>query len=174
MPRFHPPAADEHAPYYSTYTDLVPDGDVLTTLAAQLDGLDDLLHRAAGRGDHRYAEGKWSVTEVLGHLADAERVFAYRALAFARGAADPIPGMEQDEWMAAAGFADRALKDVGGELRAVRQASLALFRSFDDAAVHRRGVASGLEFTVNALVYVTAGHWLHHQRILDQRYGLAG
>jgi hypothetical protein len=174
MPVFHPPTADEHAPYYSTYTQLVPEGDVLDLLAAQLDELPTLLARAAGRGAHRYAPGKWSITEVLGHMADSERVFAYRALAFARGAADPIPGMEQDEWMADAGFAARSLDDVGAELAAVRRATLALYRTFDATAAARRGTASGSSFTVNALVHVTAGHWAHHRRVLDERYGLAG
>lgn len=172
MPRYRPPAAGEHAPYYATYTDLVRDEEVLDVLAAQPADLDRLLAGAAGRGDHRYAPGKWSVKEVLGHVADAERVFAYRALAIARLAPGDVPGMEQDEWMAAADFASRTLDDLGAELHAVRAASLALFRGLGDDALARRGLASGVEFTVNAIAWIVAGHWRHHWKILEERYGL--
>ena len=172
MPDFQPPAEGEHAPYYSTYTDLVRDDDVLAVLAAQPGDLDHLLETAAGRGDHRYAEGKWSVKEVLGHVADAERVFVYRALAFARGGEGEIPGMEQDDWLAAGGFGARSLDDVAAELRAIRASSLAFFRSLPEAALERRGVASGVEFSVNAIAWIVAGHWRHHWRILRERYGV--
>lgn len=173
MPTYHPPAPGEHAPYYATYTDLVRDADdVLQLLASQPAELDRLLVTAAGKGEHRYAPGKWSVREVLGHVADAERVFVYRALAFARNAEGEIPGMEQDDWLAAAGFATRTLEDLAAELRTIRAATLSLFRALPDQALERRGVASGVEFTVNAIPWIVAGHWRHHWGILRERYGV--
>jgi hypothetical protein len=171
-PDYRPPAAGEHAPYYATYTDLVRGDDLLALLAAQPAGLDRLLVTAAGRGDHRYAPDKWSVKEVLGHVADAERVFAYRALAIARLAEGDVPGMDQEAWMAAADFASQTLEELAAELRAVRAASLSLFHGFSDLQLERRGLASGVEFTVNALAWIVAGHWRHHWRILEERYGV--
>jgi uncharacterized damage-inducible protein DinB len=170
MPR---PLPDETAPYYHRYLELVPDGDIAATLERQGRRTQQIL---AGLGEakaaHRYASDKWSVKDVLGHVSDAERVFAFRALWFARGDAGPLPSMDQDFFARHAGFAARPLAAIAAELAAVRAASLTLFSSLDEAAQARKGVASGCTFTVRAIPWLVAGHELHHLAVLRERYGL--
>ena len=167
------PGADEHAPYYQPYLDALSQGDVIEILEHQLSGTSLLLDGvSADKADHRYAPGKWSVKEVIGHLADSERVFAYRALRFARADATDLPGFDENAWMPAAFFNARPLADIAGEFAAVRRASLALFRSFDDNAAVRRGTANGRAISVRALVAITAGHERHHLKVLKERYGV--
>ncbi len=164
-------AADEHDEFYSTYTSKVPDGPILETLERQIG---ETLALLAGvdeaQADFRYAPGKWSVKEVVGHVSDVERVFCYRALSFARRDPAPLPGIEQDDFLRHAGFARRTLPDLAAELAAVRQATLAFFRSVDDETALARGTASGCEFTVRALAWIIAGHELHHRLVLEERY----
>lgn len=171
MPRFDRPAPEEYAPFYGTYVNAVPDGDVLALLAQQLEDTLALLDTVPReRWTRRYAPGKWSVSEVVGHVADTERVFAYRALRFARNDATPLPGFEQDDYVPFGGFDARPLPDLARELEAVRTASLALFRGLDQDAVGRRGTANGVEFTVRAIPWILAGHERHHVAVLRERY----
>jgi uncharacterized damage-inducible protein DinB len=165
------PEANEYAPYYEKYVSLVPDEDLVGTLGRQGAGTLALLRGLdEGRGAHRYAPGKWSVRQLVGHVNDAERIFSYRALAIARGDTQPLPGMEQEEWMAGADFDARTLSSLADEFEAVRSATLHLLRHLSDAAWARRGTASGNEVTVRALAYIIAGHEAHHVRILRERY----
>ena len=167
------PIAGDCAAYLLGYVELVPDEPILETLASQIDETAALLSAAGEeRGEHHYAPGKWTVKEVVGHLADTEQVFTYRALRFARGDATPLAGFEQDDWVRHAGCGDRTLAEITSLLRSVRAASLALFATLPDAAWRRRGVASGSEVVVSAYPWVSAGHELHHRRILRERYGL--
>jgi hypothetical protein len=129
-----------------------------------------LSARSERDGNFRYGADKWSVKEVIGHMADAERVFTYRAMRIARGDQTPLPGFEQNDYVKNGGFGDRRLADLAEEFAAVRSASVALFRSLSDTAWARRGTASGKEVTVRALAFMTAGHELHHQQILEERY----
>jgi hypothetical protein len=167
------PDQTEHAPYYGRYIDLVPETDILTALAR---GTEETfvylrsLPEAAGAA--RYAPGKWTVGEVVGHLSDTERLFAGRALCFARGAPDPLPGMEQDDWMKASPFASQNLRDLVAEFEHVRRSTIALFRPLAREAWDRRGTASDCPFTVRALAYIILGHERHHLGILKSRYGL--
>jgi hypothetical protein len=171
MPVIARPAPNEYAPYYGTYIAAVPDGDVLGLLATQVDQTAALLGGVpASRWGHRYAPGKWSVAEVLGHVIDVERVFAYRALRFARGDATPLPGFDENAWAPLSGYDDRPLPDITAELRAVRLATVALFRGFDAEAVGRRGTANQVEFTVRSIPWIIAGHERHHVRVLRERY----
>ena len=165
------PTPSEHAEYYGLYVSQVKGDDVLRHIADEIES----MHRslvAVGEEDagHRYAQGKWSIKQVVGHLLDAERVFSYRALAFARGDAGELPSMDQNEWMAAADFDASRFTDLIEELRHLRLATLSLFKSFSPAACARTGVASGNTFTVRSLVWITAGHATHHMNILRQRY----
>lgn len=168
------PVEGDCAPYYFTYiNEIAADEDVLAVLA-DLDRttpalLDPLTEAQAG---HRYAPGKWSVREVVGHVADAERVFAYRALTIARGDRTALPGFEENEWAAVSNADSRSLADLVGELHAVRAASLALFRGFGAAEWERAGTASGKHLAVRALPYIIAGHERHHVEVLRERYGL--
>ncbi len=165
------PEANEYAPFYERYIALVPGDDALTALEAQrLHMMQMLSARSEREGNFRYGAGKWSVKEVVGHLADSERVFTYRAMRIARGDETPLPGFEQDDYVKNGGFGDRRLADLAEEFAAVRSGSITLFRSLSDAAWALRGVASDKEVSVRALAFITAGHELHHQRILEERY----
>ena len=165
------PAEGESAPYYRTYIDAVPAGDIVRTLQDQIAETSALLAGISeAKAEHRYAPGKWSIKEVVGHLADAERVFAYRALRFARGDATPLASFDENAWVPAAGLDARTLADLAAEFQAVRGASVSLFGSLDDAAAMRRGTASGKEVVVRALAWISAGHERHHARVLRERY----
>ena len=167
------PDPSEHAPYYSRYIDLVPDGDVLRTLAAQGKETRALLASVPPeRETYRYAPGKWSLRQVVGHLIDTERLFAFRSLWFARGAASPLPGMEQDEWARVSNAGDRALEELREEWAAARRDTLALLGGYDDEAWARTGVASDNPISVRACAWIIAGHELWHQRGLARDYGL--
>jgi uncharacterized damage-inducible protein DinB len=174
MPPIALPEPDEYAPYYGKYISRVG-GDVLAALEAQARTTAALLAATSeSLGDHRYAEGKWCVKEVVGHMSDTERVFAYRALRVGRGDQTPLPGFDENAFMARATFASRTLADVAAEFAAVRAATLALARSFDAEALLRRGTASGHPVSTRSLFAMTAGHELHHVALLRDRYGLKG
>lgn len=167
------PQAGEFAPYYQKYVDRVPAGDLLALLVRQGDETAALLGRVKEKdAGHRYAPEKWSIREVMGHIADAERVFAYRALRFARGDEAPLQSFDENAFVAGGGFERRTLADLVAEFRAVRQATLTLLRSLDEAAWARGGTASGKHVTVRALGHIIAGHEAHHVAILKERYGL--
>jgi hypothetical protein len=168
------PAPSEHAAYYSRYVDLVQDGDVLAALASQIGGTLAHLGKLSDADSlKRYAPGKWSVREMVGHMIDTERVFAYRALRFARNDRTNLPGFEQDDYVAAANFDSRLWKDLQEELAAVRVSSLLMFRGLGEEAWTRQGVANGNPMSVRAAAYVIAGHELHHMKVLRERYGVS-
>lgn len=165
------PEANEYAEYYGKYIAKVPGADVLSILESQrLHMLQLFAGRSERDGNFRYAPGKWTIKEVLGHVTDAERIFTYRALRIARGDQTPLASFEQDDYVKNGGFAGRTLAHLVEEFGAVRGASVALFRSFDDAAWSKRGVASQKEVTVRALGFITAGHQIHHRVILEEQY----
>lgn len=165
------PATSEYASQYQKYVSLVPDGDIVNTLEKQIgETLGQLRALAADKGDYRYAPDKWTVKELLGHVIDAERIFAYRALCFARNDSRAIAGFEQDDYVQTANSASRTLSSLIDEFESVRSATIHLFRSFDDAAWQRTGVASDNQVTVRALAYIIAGHERHHMTILRERY----
>jgi uncharacterized damage-inducible protein DinB len=165
------PAEDEYSPYYAGYIARVPDGDLCATLAAQLADTHALVHAIPeARGTHRYAPGKWSIKEVLGHVIDTERIMSYRAMRIARGDTTPLPGYEQDDYVSAGGFDRRTLQDLRDELAAVRQATIHLLRHLDPTALARRGTANGKLVSARALAYIIAGHERHHVEILNAKY----
>jgi DinB superfamily len=168
------PAADEYPPAYADYVGRVPpQADVIDVLAGQLRETSSRLAAIPDtRGGFRYAPGKWSVKEVIGHLSDAERIFVYRALRFARGDTAPLAGFDENAYVPEAGADARALSDLVEEWVAVRQATLTFVRSLAPAAWSRRGVADGNPITVLALAYVVAGHEHHHLEVLRTRYRL--
>jgi len=165
------PEANEYAEYYGKYIAKVPGADVVGVLESQrLQMLQLFAGRSERDGNFRYAPDKWTIKEVLGHVTDAERIFTCRALRIARGDQTPLPGFEQDDFVKNGGFGTRTLEDLVEEFGAVRGASVALFRSFDNAAWSKRGVASQKEVTVRALGFITAGHQIHHRAILEEQY----
>jgi hypothetical protein len=168
------PASDEFACFYARYIEYLPrDADVMGILTSQLESLPKVLALAGeGRASYKYAEGKWSVREVVGHLADAERVFAYRLLRVARADATPLAGFDENDYVQSARFERRPLGDVLAEWVAVRRATIALASGMDPAAWERRGTANNSSVSARALLYITAGHTEHHLSILRTRYGL--
>jgi hypothetical protein len=170
-PPFDRPAADEHAPYYSRYIDRVPDGDLLDYLQRQMESSAAFLRAIPpALHGHRYAEGKWSVREMVGHVADTERIFAYRALRFARADATPLAGFDENAYVPAANADARELDSLVDEWVHVRLATLALLRGLDAGAPLRRGKANDQEISVRALAWIVAGHVDHHAAILRERY----
>jgi hypothetical protein len=165
------PQPDEYAPYYGRYISLVEGEDILSTLDQQRRQTMMLLSgRDEEDGDFRYAPEKWSAKEVLGHVCDTERVFAYRALRISRADATPLEGFEQDDYVRNGPFAHCALADLVEDFIAVRRAILSLLRNLDEAAWMRREVANKNEVSVRAIAYIIAGHELHHRRILEEKY----
>ena len=165
------PAASEYNPYYDRYISLVPEGDVTSTLATQIGETLTLIRALPdSAATYRYAPDKWSVSEVVGHIIDTERIFAGRALRFARNDPAPLPGMEQDDYVRNATFDSYPLSELASELEAVRQSTLFLFKHMDEQAWTRRGVANNNEVSVRALAYIIAGHELHHREVLQTRY----
>jgi hypothetical protein len=165
------PSTDEFAVYYGRYISLVEGEDILGTLDHQRRQSMMLLSgRDEKDGDLRYAPDKWSVKQVLGHLCDTERVFAYRALHIARGDAAPLENFEQDDYVKNGPFERRSLSDLVEDFIAVRRATVSLLRNLDEAAWRCRGVVNKNPMTVRALAYIIAGHELHHRRILAEKY----
>ena len=165
------PGPTEHAPYYGKYISLVPESDAIAALESQLaDALLLLRSIPEPKGSHRYEPGKWTIKDVIGHMCDAERVIAYRALRFARKDQTPLPGFEENDYVPAGNFGARRLADLVDELEVVRAASLTMFRGFEADAWNRNGVASNNLMSVRALAFVIAGHGRHHIEILKTRY----
>lgn len=165
------PKLGEYKPYYDRYISLIPGNDIIGTLEKQLPKTVALLSgRSDEEGNFRYEPGKWSLKEVIGHLNDTERIMAYRALRIARGDQTPLPGFEQDDFVRDGPFADLSLSSLVEEFQTVRAATLSLLRTFRPQDWTRRGHASDHEITVRALVYIIAGHELHHRNIVEERY----
>jgi hypothetical protein len=165
------PEPTEYAPFYEKYISLVKGDDIVGVLEAQrLQMIQLFAGRSERDGNFRYGPDKWLVKEVLGHVTDSERIFAYRALRIARGDQTPLSGFEQDDYVRAASFGGRSLADLAAEFTHVRNATVALFGSLNKEAWTRRGIANKNEVTVRALAFITAGHELHHRMILEERY----
>lgn len=166
-----PPDRTEAAEYYFTYINQVAAGDIRTTLDTQLPETLALLQGISEEQSlARYAPDKWSIRQVVSHLNDCERLFVFRAFWFARGFDTPLPSFDQDAAISVADADARPLSSHVDELRTIRAATLAFFRTLPDDAWARRGVASGNPFTVRALAWISAGHVTHHVRILRERY----
>ncbi|MBA4159897.1 MAG: DinB family protein [Gemmatimonadetes bacterium] len=172
--RIPSPEADEYAPFYAGYVALARERDPLGLLKRQAPVL-----RATCTGmtdaeaHHRYAPGKWSIKEVLGHLADTERILSYRLLRISRGDPTPLSGFDENAYVAAAGFDARPVRSLLTEFESVRAATLRMIEAIPPEALTRRGTANGVEVSARALVFILAGHVEHHFEILRQRYKLA-
>lgn len=165
------PGSDDQHEYYARYTVLVPDGDIIQTLRDQIEATLELLNSVpAEKETFRYAEGKWSLREVIGHLLDTERVFAFRALTMARQDAARLPGMDQDDWAGRNNAHERSLADLTEEWAALRRANVHLFASFDAETGGRTGVASGYAFAVRSFPWIIAGHELWHRQLIERDY----
>jgi hypothetical protein len=169
------PESDEFASSFADYVGRVPEADPVQAMRLQIDETAALLGRVVeSAANARYAAGKWSIKEVVGHMADTERIMAYRALRIARGDQTPLAGFDENAYVPVAHFDRRTLKDLVAELRDVRHASVRLFEYLDTAAWKRRGTASEKPISVRALAFIIPGHERHHVDVLRTRYGLSG
>ena len=167
------PGTGDNNPYYDRYISLIGDDDIIEVLEEQRKTSEKFLNTFTEKqGNYSYADGKWTMKEVLGHVIDTEKIMAYRALAFARGEKQSLPGFEQDDYVAESNFNNRSLADLINEFLTVRDSNIILFKSFDEKILNRRGIASESEVTVLALIYIIAGHEKHHMKILRKKYGL--
>jgi hypothetical protein len=165
------PETNEYTKHQANYINLVPEGDLLAMLRKQADSLDDLLSDVSPEeGEYRYAQGKWSLKELIGHIIDTERVMSYRALCLARGDQTPLPGFDQDIYISNAGFERYSLPELLEEYQLVRNATLTLLSRLTDEAWLRTGTVNNHGISVRALGYIIAGHDLHHQTIIKERY----
>ena len=168
MPR---PAETEYAGDVGRYISLVPEDDVLSVIERQSSETQRLISSLdEQRAMHRYAEGKWSIKEVIGHLTDSERVMGYRALCIARGETQSLPGFDQDEYMQHVNFDSWRVGDLAEAYALARRSNIVTFRNLDDEAWDRRGLANNNPITVRALAFGIAGHERHHLKVLRERY----
>lgn len=165
------PDHTEYLPYYHRYIALVAEGDIVTTLEAQNRSTLALLRSLPEtKAAFRYAPGKWSIKELVGHLTDAERIFADRALRFARNDETPLPGFEEDDYVRHGSFDAYPLADLAEGFECVRRSTIFLFKHLTAEAAARRGKANNAEISVRALAYVIAGHEIHHMNVLRTKY----
>lgn len=165
------PDAAEYAPYYGKYISLIPAGDLIKIMNEQFERTLATLHSISETQSlTRYESDKWSIKEVVGHMVDTERIMSYRALRIGRGDETPLPGFEQDDYVRHTNFDARPFAEIVHEFQAVRQATLALFRSFEEAALRRRGTASNFAVSALALTHIVAGHEKHHMNVLQTKY----
>ncbi len=164
------PQPDEYPPYAAGYVNLVGNDPIMDILEYQKDSTYNFLIRIGNaKGDFAYEQGKWTIKQVVGHMIDAERTFAYRALCFSREAIE-LPGFDQDLYMEKATFNARSLEDLANELKITRSSNLYLFRSFTEEQLLQKGIASKYPVSVRGLLYIAAGHEMHHVKILKERY----
>jgi len=166
------PKPDEYPEYDSAYIKYIPDSDnIINVLEESRDELQSIISSLPEeKGNYSYAESKWSIKEVLGHIADVERVHSYRAMCFARDETKSLPGFEGDDYVKAADFNSRPLSSLAAELLSLRNANIALFKSLDENTLLKRGTANNYGFTVRGLIFAIAGHELHHIKILKEKY----
>jgi hypothetical protein len=168
------PKAGEHDDYFTRYVEMVPDGDITDILSTQLGETLALLQTVPPEREmYRYEPDKWSIREVVGHLIDVERTFAFRAMNMARADGVVLPGMDADVWNSHSNAGQRPLDDLASEWGALRRANVHLFVTLGPDAGERRGIASGLEFTVRSFPWITAGHELWHRECLKRDYALS-
>ena len=164
------PKPEEYSPFHHNYISKLGDRDIIAILSELKESSYNFLSTIpAAKADYAYAEGKWTIKEVIGHMIDAERTFAYRILAFSRGQKE-LPGFEEDEYVALSTFKSRTLTDLAEEFKMVREANMFLFRSLTPQQLLATGIANSNIISVRALLYITAGHEMHHINLIKERY----
>jgi hypothetical protein len=164
------PVPGEYAAYFEKYIELVPSGDIISLLEREHERTKALLESIPDDRDHAYAPGKWTIKEVIGHIADTERIFSYRALRYARADTTPLPGFDENAYVPSGAFSNRTLRSLIDELTAVRRATIALFSGLPPEAWERGGVANNNALSVRSLAWIAAGHEIHHRKLLQERY----
>ena len=165
------PKTGDYPPYCDSYISLLEGDDIIRILEDQMVSSGTFLRTfSEEKANFAYETGKWTVKEVVGHVLDTERIMAYRALSFARGEKQPLPGFEQDDYVAEGNFSLRTLSELISEFNLARESNMILFKSFTNDMLKRSGIANGYKMTVLALLYIIAGHEKHHIKILKERY----
>lgn len=165
------PQTTEYAPFYATYINKVGDGDIIDILKDQQQSTYNFFKSiAADKASYAYADGKWTIKQVLGHMIDTERIMTYRALRFARNDRNQLAGFDENDYVANAHHNDLELADLAEEFKLLREANLYFFKSLNTQELQRQGIASGHPINVNALIYIIAGHEQHHINIIKERY----
>lgn len=163
------PQPNEYPAWGETYISKV-DQDIFEILEEQIFSIPALFESNKDKENYAYAEGKWTLKEMLGHIIDCERIFIYRITSFARNEKQHLPGFEEDDYVANARFSERNYEDMIEEFAAMRKANLYLFRSLNEEELNRKGIASGREINVKSILFIVAGHIIHHVSILKERY----
>jgi hypothetical protein len=165
------PSLTTYAPYFQRYVDQVPENDLIPAFNNQTAGIDNFLSTISEeKSAYAYAEGKWSIKELLQHVIDTERIFNYRALCFARGEKANLPGFEENDYAANSHANGRSWKSLIAEFLAVRKSTELLFESFTESVINNAGLANNNPNTVNSLGFIIVGHYYHHKKILLERY----
>lgn len=168
------PQPSEYAPFYKTYIDTVSD-QVIAELEHQANSFPSFLKGfTADKASFAYAEGKWTIKELVGHVIDTERIMTYRLLRIARADQTPLPGFEENDYVANAHFADRTIESLAEEFAMLRKANMYLVRSFTEDEISRLGTSNGKAVSARALIYILAGHVNHHRMIIEDRYLRSG
>jgi hypothetical protein len=170
-PIITPPRLGEAPAYYERYINIVKSGDAYDFMEKQVTTIPSYIKSLPeSKAEFRYAQGKWTVKELISHITDCERVFSYRALTFARGESITLPGFNQDIWIQNIDFSKYTLADLAEEFEVVRNGTLLIYKNLSDEALLRKGIANKNEVSVRAIAYITAGHAEHHLSILKERY----
>lgn len=164
------PNLDQVADYYHKYIKLVPDGDFNNLMNNNVLLLEKALAKNNKGADYAYAEGKWTIKEIVSHLIDVERVMMNRVHAFVRGEKNPIAGYDHDAYVADADLSNKSLEGLINEFELIRKANLAMFQNFSELEWERGGIANNVQFTVRAIAYIMIGHVIHHVNVLEERY----
>ncbi|MDP3148962.1 MAG: DinB family protein [Ignavibacteria bacterium] len=167
----HKPETSEYAPYYQRYIDLINSEDIFSFYKLQAEEIVSLFKNVdEDQTSFRYAEGKWTMKEVLGHIVDSERIFGYRVLAISHGEKNPLPGFAENDYVRNGKYENRSLQSLLAEYSHLSSANLELFKSLDEEMLSQKGTASGKEVTTRAILFVTIGHEKHHLEIIKTRY----
>ncbi len=165
------PSPNSYAPYFQRYVDQVPETDLITAFKNQRAGIQDFLGTIAEeKSAYAYAEGKWSIKELLQHVIDTERIFNYRALCFARGEKTNLPGFEENDYAANSHANSRSWESLTEEFLAVRKSTELMYESFSEDVINNGGLSNTNSNTVASLGFITVGHYYHHKKILMERY----
>ena len=165
------PLPNEYPSFYQNYVDNVKTDNIIKELRDQVIDIQAVISEIPeDKENYRYAEGKWTIKEILGHIIDTERVLGYRAMRFARKDKTPLPGYDENYFVANANFNKQTLYSLGHEFAIVREANLALFKVWDEEALSQMGVANNLDVSVRAMLYMIAGHAIHHMNVIKTKY----
>lgn len=165
------PDLEEFPVYMRSYVQLIPEGDIIQILNGQMASTQEIFSAVTEKqAEYRYAEGKWTLSEVLGHLTDTERIMNYRILRIARGDKSPLMGFDENEYVQEASFNERTIADLLEDYQNVRRATISLLKGMPQKSLQNKGNANGFEVTVETIAYMIAGHELHHIKIIQEKY----